>query len=309
MLAFVLSLGHILFADKSAKVLFVVQPNERNIADQRLLENELWTLHGIAVEFVTLADISKYGSIDENNYLYYHNPIHSNTKSMISVVYYRSGYGPNDYPTQIEWDARRLVELSKAIKCPTIGYQLAGTKKIQQILYDDKYLSKYISDESERFLLKKCFAAQYSLGEDSSEESLQAIESAIADGSNWVLKPQREGGGNNLYGKELSEFLRKYKDDPILSGFILMQRIFPKEQYSLFLRNGELKMLESISELGIYGIYAGDGSDQVVLNREAGYLLRTKPNGVDEGGVATGYSVLNSIVLNGNIPQDDTDFN
>lgn len=33
------------------------------------------------------------------------------------------------------------------------------------------------------------------------------------------------------------------------------------------------------------------------MSEYAGYLLRTKAEGVDEGGVATGYSVLNTIVL------------
>jgi glutathione synthase len=47
------------------------------------------------------------------------------------------------------------------------------------------------------------------------------MEEAIADGSRWVLKPQREGGGNNLYGKELSDFLQKNKDSPLLEGTYL----------------------------------------------------------------------------------------
>ena len=34
--------------------------------------------------------------------------------------------------------------------------------------------------------------------------------------------------------------------------------------------------------------------DSIVLNKQQGYLLRTKKLGVDEGGVATGYSVLDS---------------
>ena len=68
-------------------------------------------------------------------------------------------------------------------------------------------------------------AAQYSLGAPSfSAESNSiiatktAVEEAIKDGSKWVLKPQREGGGNNLYGNELSDFLIKNRDDPLLSG-------------------------------------------------------------------------------------------
>ena len=46
----------------------------------------------------------------------------------------------------------------------------------------------------------------------------QVVKSAILDGTNWVLKPQREGGGNNLYGSELSSFLNDEKNDDILSG-------------------------------------------------------------------------------------------
>ena len=72
-----------------------------------------------------------------------------------------------------------------------------------------------------------------------------------------------------------------------------MERIFPKVYDTIFFRNGEITVSSSISELGIYGTYLSDGSN----NNYAGYLLRTKQEGVDEGGVATGYSVLNSIIL------------
>jgi glutathione synthase len=91
-----------------------------------------------------------------------------------------------------------------------------------------------------------------------------------------------------------------------------MQRIFPSPQNTAFLRNRKLEVLPSISELGIFGTFVGYGSSSLssspieaatsdivspILNNYGGYLLRTKPLGVDEGGVATGYSVLNSIVL------------
>jgi glutathione synthase len=80
-----------------------------------------------------------------------------------------------------------------------------------------------------------------------------------------------------------------------------MKRIFPKSQKSVFLRKGKIQILESISELGIYGVFLGRSfanNDSIpVVNNYAGYLLRTKQEGVDEGGVASGYSVLNSICL------------
>jgi glutathione synthase len=53
---------------------------------------------------------------------------------LASVVYFRAGYSPDDYPTEAEWDARLLIEQSSAIKAPSIGYHLAGTKRVQQRL-------------------------------------------------------------------------------------------------------------------------------------------------------------------------------
>ena len=51
--------------------------------------------------------------------------------SIISVVYFRSGYEPEAYPTEKEWEMRLMLERSLAIKCPSIHYHLAGAKKVQ----------------------------------------------------------------------------------------------------------------------------------------------------------------------------------
>lgn len=48
----------------------------------------------------------------------------------VAVVYYRSGYSPDQYHTNKEWETRLMLERSKAIKCPSIQYHLAGTKKV-----------------------------------------------------------------------------------------------------------------------------------------------------------------------------------
>ena len=48
----------------------------------------------------------------------------------MSVVYFRTGYELEAYPTEQEWLVRLLLERSLAIKCPSIQYHLAGTKKV-----------------------------------------------------------------------------------------------------------------------------------------------------------------------------------
>ena len=291
-LALALSFSHYLLARRDAVILFVVQPGERNVADQRALEAQLWDEHGIKVEFMSLREIAERAKVVDNGDLF----VECGGKDVqVSVVYYRAGYSPDDYPTEVEWDARILVEGSSAMKCPSIGYHLAGTKKIQQVLGEEGVLESLGVDADDCLAIRSTFAKQISFDQDFTSDVEEAITSAISDGSCWVLKPQREGGGNNLYGQELSKFLLEHRKDECLEGYVLMQRIFPKLAPTVFFRNGNVSINPSISELGIYGIYVGDG-EAPMINDHAGYLLRTKRADIDEGGVATGYSVINSII-------------
>ena len=50
------------------------------------------------------------------------------------------------------------------------------------------------------------------------------LSQANTQPDDFVLKPQREGGGNNLYGEALQ---RRIADPKGLAAYILMQRIRP----------------------------------------------------------------------------------
>ena len=158
--------------------------------------------------------------------------------------------------------------------------------------------------------MRACFAGLYSCGDDATPEDMTAIKDALDGGHNkYVLKPQREGGGYNFYGEDLAAKLRKNvsrtgsNNDSLLLGkdlaeYILMQRLFPPQQNAILLREGIVEgENDSVSELGAYGTLVVDSKGGVILNRYAGFLLRTKFSGVDEGGVASGFATLSSPYL------------
>lgn len=97
----------------------------------------------------------------------------------VGVIYFRAGYEPGHYPSSKEWDARLLMERSKAIKCPTIGYHLAGTKKVQQALAKPGVLEMFVADPAKRETIKEIFTGLYSLDFDDFGEA--AIKMAIKD--------------------------------------------------------------------------------------------------------------------------------
>ena len=304
----------------SAQILFVVQPNERNVFDQRLLEYELieryaglcqfiedsrtqsFVSHSVRVIRQTFDELVEFAEVDASRVLRIKDPV-TDQLVEISTVYFRTGYTHIDYSTEAHFDIRLLLERSHAIKCPTIQLQLAGGKKVQQVLTKDGVLESFLLDrtrwggpeftEDDVALLRDSWMGMWGLEEDEEKARLAAEK--------LVLKPQREGGGNNVYKSSIPGFLDKL---PLVEreAWIAMELIeTPKGVNNYLVRAGSGSQgaikTETISELGTFG-WALFGPDAKELkHEEAGWLLRTKGTDSDEGGIAAGFSVLDSLLL------------
>ncbi|KAF7805146.1 glutathione synthetase, chloroplastic-like [Senna tora] len=273
------------YNDPRAVVMFVVQAEERNMYDQHLLSFALRERYHVMSIRKTLAEIDQEGELLPDGTL-------SVDGQAIAVVYFRAGYTPLDYPSESEWRARLLMEKSSAIKCPSISYHLVGTKKIQQELAKPNVLERYLENKEDVAKLRECFAGLWSL--DESDITKKAIERPEL----FVMKPQREGGGNNIYGDAVRQTLlklQKAKSEED-AAYILMQRIFPTMFETFFMRSGCCHKNQAISELGIFGTYLRN-KDKVIINEQSGYLMRTKISSSDEGGVAAGFAALDSVYM------------
>ncbi|PWN54140.1 glutathione synthase [Violaceomyces palustris] len=345
-------------------VLFVVQEGERNAFDQRFLEYELLNRHGIRAirltfqELAIRARLSQEGSEEASQILYVSHPSYDEPLE-ISLVYFRAGYGPGDYPTKREWETRLMLERSFAIKCPTVALQLAGAKKVQQVLSEEGILEKLLLQagrykeevvaadgkegqaverkfvEAEVEEVRESFTDLYPM--DDSQLGRKALKLAMESSEGFVLKPQREGGGNNIYRQDIPVALRKMEEQDLTSssgkqgagdgsevkrreGYILMSLIKPPRGIgNILIKSGGsggqadvqgskpsrwIVSKDVVSELGIYGYSLfrpetdeKDGRVRVLKEESGGFLLRTKGRESDEGGVAVGFSVIDSPVL------------
>ena len=272
-------------------VLMIVQPDERNVVDQRGIEHALWATHKIRTVRVSLAEVRRRATLDGPNRVL---RLDGGSGFEVAVVYFRAGYTPNDYPSEGEWEARRTLERSHAVKCPSVAQQLAGTKKVQQALALPDALTRFVAPERAAEL-RSCFARLDGLDVDGGSAVSEAVERACEAPDMYVLKPQREGGGNNLFGAELRDALRSMGAAE-RAAYILMERIVPPTHPASLMRGGELDGGECACELGVFGVFLGDGQ-RTLLNEEAGHLLRVKLDGVDEGGVCAGFACLSSPAL------------
>ncbi|KAG5872965.1 Glutathione synthetase, partial [Gonioctena quinquepunctata] len=155
---------------------------------------------------------------------------------------------------------------SKAIKCPNIQYHLVGQKKVQQALAKPGVLEMFLTDTKKIEAIREVFVGLYGLEFD--ELGDQAVQMALNDPERYVMKPQREGGGNNVYGTDVRDFMK-----PNPPSFCDM-----------------------VSELGIFGVVIGD-PQKIILNKQVGHMVRTKAADSDEGGVIAGFGALDSPYL------------
>ncbi|KAH9503565.1 hypothetical protein Btru_068195 [Bulinus truncatus] len=239
-----------LYGNKNTVILYIVSSNERNVIDQRWLEFKIYNTHPhIPVLRRTFLDVHNNGVLDGGNVL-------KIDGEEVAVVYLRDGYTAENYSSEKEWNGRLKLELSTAIKCPSIQYQLMGSKKIQQELARPGALERFISDSRIIQDLRRTFADLYSL--DLGQEGDEAVEKALAAPEKFVLKPQREGGGHNLYSEAITQFFNQHRNSKEREGYILMQRIFPWQQKNYLVKRGvQFLLSDVVSELGIYGVYIG----------------------------------------------------
>ncbi|KAL1748336.1 glutathione synthase [Schizophyllum fasciatum] len=310
-----LAAAHKAYGKPGSYILFVVQPGERNVFDQSWLEYELLEGHNIPVIRQTLDQLATSASLDEHKALRISSP--PSPPVEISTVYFRAGYTPTDYPTPAHYDTRFRIERSAAIKCPTIPLQLAGGKKVQEVLTQPGVLDRFLDDatRADAQELRASWMAMWGLdsaadGEaaDSAPTSASSaapsephgVRRARAEAARLVLKPQREGGGNNVYKEAIPAFLAALPPAE-RAAWIAMELIEPPARAGNYLvrsGSGPAVRTEVVSELGIFG-WSLFGGGKVEEEREVGWLLRTKGKDSNEGGVAAGFSVLDSVLLVG----------
>jgi len=274
-------------------ILFVIDEG-RNTFDQRLLEIAIQDHSNGQVPVLrkTLKQVHEQGRLDEETNLLYLGNFE------VSVAYFRVGYDPSDYPSDLEWEARLKIEKSRAVKCPSIAYHLLTAKKFQQALAAPGVLERFLDDAEAVKRVRSTFVGLYGL--DDSVAGNEAIMNARRRPDQFVLKPQREGGANNFYGSEILTMLDKICSEDNgkeRAAFILMDRISPMPHQNIQLRPGQekvdLKVEEMASELGIFGVFLTTGSE-VLMNKTGGHLLRTKQSYKDEGGVCAGFAGIDS---------------
>ena len=286
---------------KQTAILMTVQGRNINICDERPVEYALSEcdppilLYRVEFGEKTMQSC-KLGANRELLFL----PPSGGPPLEISVVYHRAGYSEGEYDDK-GIEARYMLECSRAIKCPTILSQISGFKKVQQELARPGVLERFLTPDKSA-LLRQVFMPMYPL--DDSPEGQHAREIALSEdmAADYILKPNMEGGGNNIHGCNIPDFLLALPPER-WSDYILMRRIEPPLVHGVLVSPKFGYQGPTISELGILGtcMWArndlGGGSLDIGIDSHGGWTFKTKPSHVEEMSVVMGYGCFDSPCL------------
>lgn len=289
-------------------LIIIVQCPERNAFDQKHIEHSI-QMQGSQIYRVPFGKVLDITSIDPSaRALLYHPPAFPNRTYEVTTIYYRAGYSPAEYERYYTvgkpaletrgWQARLHLERSAAIKCPSVLTHLAGCKKVQQILATpgSDHLTHFLRSAEDIEAIRATFMPIHPLDDSRAGKEGRRLALDTKEVQRYVLKPQREGGGNNVYRSKIPDFLRS-QDERAWAQYILMEMIETPPQRNLILRDGVVEEGGVICELGCYGAVLWDVKGTIGYNQEAGTLLRTKGDQSEEGGVAAGFGAVDSPCL------------
>ena len=283
-------------AARQTAVLYIVQPKNFNIADERPIEYALWNrTEPVPTYRLNWGDdVLQYTSLTESRELLFHPPwLKAKAPLEVSVVYLRAGYEAHEYDL-VGRQTRLRLEMSSAIKCPSILSHISTFKKVQQALTAPGEIERFISPQKAK-RVRETFAIIHPL--DQSPEGLHARKLVSdKDCSNYILKPSLEGGGHNIYDR-IPEFLTSI---PVSywSSYVLMERIQPPVSKNVLMGPAGVDGGQVVSELGIFGACLWRSTTEkgfdLLQNSCAGWSFKTKHADVDEMSVVKGYGCFDT---------------
>ena len=273
---------------KPKAVVVLVSGKEKNVIDQFAAANKLAN-KGIKMLRYSFEEMDNLLELDSET------GVATVAGNEVALFYFRSGYMPNHYKEN-DWAVREKIELSKALKCPDVAQTLVNMKFFQYIINKSETWTRFGFDTKEFEDCRKLYCSILTFTDfDSDRTKMLKYINEHGGVQNWVLKPQREGGANNIFGEEIEKVISESSDKE-LHSYILMAIINPSMRTGIQCTWDKLDVRSVIDEIGLFHSFLTDG-DKILEESVGGSLVRSKVQGTHEGGVAFGYSVINSVKL------------
>ena len=206
------------------------------------------------------------------------NLTYDNTK--ISLIYFKSGDKPEDYPDEESWQGREFLELSTAIKVPDVNTFLTSLKVFQYYLSKPSIIMHYYNTEFVINDILRFFGGIYYVPDMDKEKQTELFNKIRNEPNKYIFK-NLYGNKNYLTGENLKSKIPEEGGEPSdqIKNGIILECCTPPEHETLLIKNEEAKIENVISEYSIYGIILMNDNNYIIT-KSLSYLVRsaTKDN-------------------------------
>ncbi|XP_074603293.1 glutathione synthetase-like [Brevipalpus obovatus] len=266
------------YDNKEAIILLVVEDKATKVGDEKSLEIAVFEQNpGILVKRKRFLDLITETHLDEANVLRVE-------KAEVAVIYYMTGYKHDDYRFRGAWNVRALLERSKAVKCPSIRHQLAGASRIFFLMQNKiDFIEKFLTDQEHVKTIQGLLGRTLSLAKE--EDGDKNIELILHAPQDWILKPQRQNGKDafrTYANDEMTNKLARIKQQDNRDCYYALERVKPCTSSNFAcipnssLADNGYGRSQMAAKLDIYGILLSVDQHKILLNSEAGCLIRNK---------------------------------
>lgn len=136
---------------------------------------------------------------------------------------------------------------------------LAQPGILEKLLLPKETISSLCSPSRQQALdmiqkIRSCFTGLYDFSPETTQGKIIYDKLVSSNGHGYVLKPQREGGGNNIYNEDIPDYIKRLTAED-RKGYIVMDLIQPPRLKNTLVRSGSLIEAEIVNELGVYGVF------------------------------------------------------
>lgn len=265
-------------------ILFLTQPFNINPSDELPLSTSLWShtpsIPTFHVQFLSPTILTT-TSLDPETGILYYTPLFGTRRYEVSVLYYRAGFQTHEYDDEDGVEARVLFESSRAIACPSVLGQLAGSKAVQSALTRREDLARFLSktktkskddnelenktknesprdEDKDKDIISNLLAASmpiHPLTSPHGHSIITALQNGAADPNQWILKSATaEGGGHCVFGSDILAALSEMEEDEMSCGVVMKRIVSPAGvENVLVMGGGQVWRGGVVSELGVWG--------------------------------------------------------
>ena len=231
---------------KTILIVFIVNSDEKNNFELRTLENYLYDNYYVNVKYMTLADVTKLCLVDEKGNI-------TTEEKQISLFYFATGRTEKDYKDENDWKGREIIELSNAIKCPSINLLLASQEIFINKLRDSEFIKKFITDGSIIEDTLRFLSPSYYVADLSEDKRKELFENLFKNINSFYLKTHKK---DIIFGDKISTVIpnETAEINDIIKNTFIIEKIDSTEFNCSVIIKENVSQIVACSSFSCFGI-------------------------------------------------------